>query len=1232
MDKRKHKRSRRFLSALMVLAMLVSLMPAGAFAQSGTTEPIQVAWDSSKSKTATNLDANYESKVTLSLPAADYQKSIDVVFVIDDTHAGSGIFAESAKGLVDSLAAQDNLDINLGIVTFDAVARDWLNVTSEEQYSGLESLGDEGAVTAIKTAIDTELSSSGEGQEKKLGGSNTEWAVDMATEMLNSGTGSEKYMVMFSDMYGYVYRGDLTVDGTAYQNVPLSKRLADFTLGQLCISEPMYDTWSDVYEGQGSDRADLDSFFRYKADGDPSAWNTYWTNYVGLDQAPDVDVAFAESISAPQYETGQEGLVPYRYFTPFEKSLCLTYDYLMTAIDSDINVAIVNNDFDPGNDTGETKPGTPGAKIQSIKNEMLDALQEAHALVIQETTGNGEQFSSGQMTKVFNTLENELIQVVDEGSYVIDEIGSGSYTLDDKTYDYDFDFVNKIEKLTLTVDGQALTATSIEGSATTAAWKFGDNTKDDQFELYYYENGTTYEGHDHSDKECLLWKINVPIMKDTPVKLTYSVQLSEPQTDAGTHGQYDEDGSESYTGLLTNNSAILYPVDSLENANYAPEEFQKPTVSYTVGSVIIQPANITVYTGGTGYDGVVEGTSEEDTEGTQSNGLPTPGYLITLPTEIDEKYFAGQKEASDLSNRVQFVYDGNDDGEYIDEGVDRVWKLEMYSQGEDATSQTSDEVARYVYRMDADELSGEPVRLQFTQGDRFMTSDDFEISLEDLYQKFDMTIYPGDIVTGEIKTQILDTEGNVVETLGVEVGDAVLTVRGTTNDEAIKPVGTEPSDVTENDHHITAIASNPDTSYVINTSEVSVAPEQVSLLSDELVQTEKLQSYIVENNIADSTDNYQYRYLDLVDSTNGNVWVTPSKPIDVYWKLPEGTNSEDYDFQIVHFQGLDREYDDVDTKLDQNEPVVYSENNGLLSIEKIDGVDYLKFSTQTFSPFVLVWDEASNDNPGGPVIPSDPDDPDPDTPDLNTDDHYSYIVGYPEDYRTGEATDDESLWPVKPQGNITRAEVATIFYRLLTNDARDENWTTSNSFTDVSADSWYNTPVSTLSAMGLIEGYEDGSFRPDNPITRAEFAAIAGRFFTDNDAIYEPGTFSDIEGAEWFADAVQAAKDHDIIGGYPDGTFKPNNPITRAEACSIVNRTTKRVPDADHLLAEDQMRNWPDNANTEAWYYADMQEATNGHYYDYVLDDNEEIVREEWTSIREPIDWDAVEAALEASH
>ena len=282
-----------------------------------------------------------------------------------------------------------------------------------------------------------------------------------------------------------------------------------------------------------------------------------------------------------------------------------------------------------------------------------------------------------------------------------------------------------------------------------------------------------------------------------------------------------------------------------------------------------------------------------------------------------------------------------------------------------------------------------------------------------------------------------------------------------------------------------------------------------------------------------------------------------------------------------------------------------------------------------FSPYVLVWDTTKSTPDPGPGGGGDPD-----RPVLNLEDHYSYIVGYPEDYRTGEATDDESLWPVNPQGKITRAEVATIFYRLLNNETRTENWTTSNNFTDVDADDWYNTPISTLSSMGIIVGYNDGSFQPNAPITRAEFAAIAVRFYQNNDVNYEEGLFTDIDGSEWFADAIAAAYEHGIIGGYVDGSFQPNTQITRAEAAAIVNRTTDRFPDKDHLLDAAEMRTWPDNADPDAWYYADIQEATNSHEY-YKMDDpdgEEGDQIEQWTERGEDVDWDAVEAYQESVH
>lgn len=238
--------------------------------------------------------------------------------------------------------------------------------------------------------------------------------------------------------------------------------------------------------------------------------------------------------------------------------------------------------------------------------------------------------------------------------------------------------------------------------------------------------------------------------------------------------------------------------------------------------------------------------------------------------------------------------------------------------------------------------------------------------------------------------------------------------------------------------------------------------------------------------------------------------------------------------------------------------------------------------------------------------------------DLNTEDHFSYVVGYPVDHRTGLATDDVDLWPVRPEAGITRAEVATIFYRLLKEDVRDRVTSDVNDFSDVTSGDWFNVTVSSLAQMGVIAGYEDGSFRPNAPITRAEFAAIATRFFAERGVTYNEGLFADITGDEWFADVVAAAADRGLLGGYPDGTVRPNATITRAESCAVVNRTLDRRPDAKHLLPAGEMRVWPDNP-ADGWYYADMQEATNGHEYRWLTVGKNKI--EDWTAILPDNTW-----------
>ena len=237
-----------------------------------------------------------------------------------------------------------------------------------------------------------------------------------------------------------------------------------------------------------------------------------------------------------------------------------------------------------------------------------------------------------------------------------------------------------------------------------------------------------------------------------------------------------------------------------------------------------------------------------------------------------------------------------------------------------------------------------------------------------------------------------------------------------------------------------------------------------------------------------------------------------------------------------------------------------------------------------------------------PVTPSEPDY----TPNwLNTTDHVSYIIGYEDG-------------TVKPNAGITRAEVATIFFRLLTDGARERFWSETNAYSDVAAGSWYNIAVSTLSNMGILGGYEDGTFRPNASITRAEFAKIAVSFFDWAD-VYAVNSFVDVRDSAWYANYVAVAAEIGLIEGYGGNVFRPDATITRAEACTIINRTLGRAPDVDHLLPVGQMNTWPDNADTGVWYYAQIQEATNSHDYRWIGS------VEQWTAKLADPDWDKLQ-------
>jgi len=251
-----------------------------------------------------------------------------------------------------------------------------------------------------------------------------------------------------------------------------------------------------------------------------------------------------------------------------------------------------------------------------------------------------------------------------------------------------------------------------------------------------------------------------------------------------------------------------------------------------------------------------------------------------------------------------------------------------------------------------------------------------------------------------------------------------------------------------------------------------------------------------------------------------------------------------------------------------------------------------------------VWTRRSSGGGGGSSRPT-VDIPDDVPTGLNGDDHFAYIVGYP----NGN---------VEPNGNITRAEVATIFFRLLTEKVRTANSTQSNSLSDVTRGQWFNHAVSTLSSMGIVKGHNDGTFAPNAPITRAEFAAIAARFDDKNTDM--SSKFTDIA-SHWAKNEIGIAANKGWINGYPDGTFRPNQYITRAEAMTLVNRVLNRLPENSSDLL-DSMIKWPDNSDASAWYYLAVQEATNSHAYS---DKSKDDKYEKWTTIRDARDWTELE-------
>ena len=600
--------------------------------------------------------------------------------------------------------------------------------------------------------------------------------------------------------------------------------------------------------------------------------------------------------------------------------------------------------------------------------------------------------------------------------------------------------------------------------------------------------------------------------------------------------------------------------------------------------ITVTPADITIYMGGDeGYEAVV---GENGQVISDNDSLPTPLFTVELSESFGE-LSVEQIEA--------IVIAGTTSGEET-----RGWSFDYAGKTEDGED-------LYYIVPDAGQ---EPIRVTYTDGaGNAAVSDHFDpTAIDELFAEFAIELYTGTVtsVTAEVKGITCEIDYS---------GKGKLTVRAVDDTDENPVVGVQvalPRPVEAGEGAVTAPAG---TTYALNETTVEADAAGVGLLFDGIIddgadRTGALLAELEsELGVTVEDGNYQAQYLDLVDAHNGNAWVKASGAVTVYWGYPEGTG-EDTDFALYHFEGLHREGANSGFDI---EDVATSDIERVTITKTANGIAF-DISSGGFSPFVLVWDDGDGgDEPWWPPIgPGDDDDDGDDGGDgefvpkwLNIDDHYAYIIGYEDG-------------TVRPQGNITRAEVATIFFRLLTDEVRAEYWSTVSGYTDVKAGDWYNNAISTLSDLGIITGYEDGTFRPNASISRAEFVTIATRFF-DYAAEYE-GAFSDVSYLSWYADFVQAAVDMGLVNGYENGTFRPNASITRAEAVAIVNRVLLRRPDADHLLPWSVMNTFSDNVLESAWYYEDIQEATNSHDYEWLKSGVED-----WTEKLPERDWAALE-------
>ena len=1142
---------------------------------SESTDPIE--WTVTRSKTATQLDTNtWTSNVTLSLPSAEEALASDVVFVLDKSMSAEweGQALEMLAALKEQ-AASTKAKVKVGVVIFNKQANKTAPLT--DLATGYDD---------IQAAIEQTISS----------GTNTHAGLLAGKQMLDEDTevaANRKYLIFVSDGITYMYNAEPTVTAWSF----------------------FADDWKHWANPENWNS-------KYGSNNPPDDWSAWMTKIGAQVEAQSTEYEYPYEPSGetatkwtPEDETYKN------YANSIDKALYLTYQVYQEA-------------------------KTQGYNCYAVAKESSNAYLWGPAFM---------DYLAGGETVNFNKIQNDILYAVSAGSTVTDTIGEK------------FTF-GGVDSFTLKVGTEEIKGVKDDLDDNTV--NFGKKKDDGK-----YPYTVTYA----PNTKTFVWTINENVSNFAPVQLTYTVKLTTPETDPGTYGVEDLKGEKdvpSDKALFTNESAVLNAINSA-GATLNPLDFPKPSVSYTVKNSSgggTDPIEWNVSRSKTA-------TALDTSTWTSNVTLSLPSAEEKLASDV--VFVLDKSTSTDLEDQALRMLNKLKEQAKSTEAKVKVGVVIFNKEAhvtpltdlatddntiEKAIKQTISSgtnthagllAGKQMLDEDAEVAANRKYLIFISDGITYMYNAEPTVTAwsfmadswkhwagpDNWKSKYDNNNPPADW------SAWMNEIGKKVEAQGTKYeypygGEATNctpeedTYKDYANsiDKALYLTYQVYQEAQEAGYNCYAVANEVERNYLWGPAFMRY------LANGETVNFDKIQNDIlyavsagskVEDQMGDAfdfvpgslkltvggkelkskaDDNMTYFGDNAEDlsETNCRFKVLYAPDTDAFvWTINENVSNFapvqlTYTVKLTKPETAPGTYGTEDLKGEKDVPAdkaLFTNKRAVLNAINSAGAQLNPLDFPKPSVSYTVKKSSSGGGGGGgshkPTVTI----PDDVPTGLNGDDHFAYIVGYP----NGN---------VEPNGNITRAEVATIFFRLLTEEVRTANSTQSNSLSDVTRGQWFNHAVSTLSSMGIVKGHNDGTFAPNAPITRAEFAAIAARF--DDKNTDTSSKFTDIA-SHWAKNEIGIAANKGWINGYPDGTFRPNQYITRAEAMTLVNRVLNRLPENSSDLL-DSMIKWPDNSDASAWYYLAVQEATNSHYYK-----TKENKFEKWTELRETRDWTELE-------